>query len=130
MLEKIEMPQPFGLGVVNRMQALSAGRRKSAPRDKVDPDCQGLPAGIEIHAPHVPGSDNPKGCFKQLILHVRSSASKAECRTMPHPALLDCTVPQAPSRVRFAGLRPPLTAPAGPSLVASSPTQILKEADL
>jgi hypothetical protein len=39
---------------------------------------------------------------------------------MPHSALLDCT--------GFAGLRPPLTAPAGPSLVASSPTQILREA--
>src|SRR5271165_6475595 len=49
-----------------------------------------------------------------------SVASKAECSTMPHSALFDCTVLRAPSRVRFAGLRPPLTAPAGRS--SSDPT--------
>ena len=51
----------------------------------------------------------------------------AECRTMPHSAELDCRVPRAPSRVRFAGLRPPLTAPTGRSS-APPPTQISKEA--
>ena len=47
------------------------------------------------------------GRFKQLILHVRSFASKAECRTMPHSALLDCTVPQARSRFASPGFARP-----------------------
>src|SRR4029077_16545184 len=49
------------------------------------------------------------------VLHPRALASMAECRTMPHSAELDCRVPRSPSRVRFAGLRPPLTAPTGRS---------------
>ena len=76
-----EMPQPLGLGVVDRMQTR---RRKSAASDKVDIDGQGLPGGIEIDAPHVPGPDNPKGRFKHLVLHIRPSASKAECRAVLH----------------------------------------------
>src|SRR5215813_3315374 len=39
----------------------------------------------------------------------------AECSTMPHSAWLDCRVLRSPSRVRCAGLRPPLTAPTGRS---------------
>ena len=116
------MPQPLSLGVVDRMQALGAGRRKSAPSDKVDPDCQCLPGGIEVDASHVPRFGNAESGFKQLVLHSRALASMAECSTMPHSAWLDCTVLRSPSRVRCARLRPPLTAPTGRS--SAHPTHL------
>src|SRR5215469_14622618 len=100
---------------MDRMQTLGAGRRKSAPRDKVDLDCQGLPGAIEVDAPHVPRFGNAEIGFKQLVLHSQALASMAECSTMPHSAWLDCRVLRLPSRVRCAGLRPPLTAPTGRS---------------
>ena len=72
------MPQPLSLGVVDRMQALGAGRRKSAPSDKVDPDCQCLPGGIEVDASHVPRFGNAESGFKQLVLHSRALGIAAQ----------------------------------------------------
>ena len=95
-----------------------SGRATAAGPCGDDADGQHLARRVEINAPHVPRFGNAEGGFKQLVLHPRALASMAECRTMPHSAELDCRVPRSPSRVRFAGLRPPLTAPAGPSLVA------------
>src|SRR6516225_5158665 len=102
-------------------------RRKPAAGDKVDADRQDLAHRVEINAPHVPRFGNAEGGFKQLLLHPRAFAFMAECRTMPHSAWLDCMVPRSPSRVRCAGLRPPLTAPTGRSQL-TQPTRISKEA--
>jgi hypothetical protein len=44
--------------------------------------------------------------------------------------LLDCRVPPAPSRVRSAGLRPPLTAPLRDAPHPTQPTRFSKEAKL
>src|SRR6201997_2250489 len=97
------------------MHAFDSRRREPAAGDKVDADCQDLARRVEINPPHVPRFGNAEGGFKQLVLHPRALASMAECRTMPHSAELDCRVPRSPSRVRFAGLRPPLTASTGRS---------------
>jgi len=88
-------------------------RLRQSPGDEFDADRQDLASRVEINAPGVPRFGNAERRFKQLVLHARPVASMAECRTLPHSALLDCMVRRAPSRVRFAGLRPPLTAPAG-----------------
>src|SRR5215467_2670717 len=109
------------------MHALDPRRCKPAADDKVDANRQDLACGIEIDAPHVPRFGNAESCFKQLVLHPRVFAFMAECSTMPHSARLDCMVPRSPSRVRCAGLRPPLTAPTGRSS-AHQPTRISKEA--
>src|SRR5246127_1085075 len=97
------------------MHPFDPRRRKPAAGNKVDADRQDLARRVEINAPRVPRFGNAEGGFKQLVLHPRVLASMAECRTMPHSAELDCRVPRSPSRVRFAGLRPPLTAPTGRS---------------
>ena len=115
MLEEVEVPQPLGLGVMDRMHTFDARCREPAPGDEVDADRQDLSSRVEINAPDIPGFGNAERRFKQLVLHAQAVASKTECSTMPHSAWLDCTVLRAPSRVRFAGLRPPLTAPAGRS---------------
>jgi hypothetical protein len=120
MLEEVEVAQPLGLGVMDRMHIFDTRRREPAPGDEVDADRQDLASCVEINASDVPRFGNAERRFKQLVLHPRAVASMAECSTMPHSALLDCTVLRSPSRVRCAGLRPPLTAPAGRSL--SDPT--------
>src|SRR5215471_10852078 len=55
------------------------------------------------------------GSHCQHRLSDQVSTNTAECSTMPHSAWLDCRVLRSPSRVRCAGLRPPLTAPTGRS---------------
>src|SRR6516225_2237413 len=102
------------------MQLFDPRRRKPAAGDKVDADRQDLARRVEINAPHVPRFGNAEGGFKQLVLHPRAFASMAECSTMPHSAWFDCRVLRSPSRVRCAGLRPPLTAPTGPHLAHSN----------
>src|SRR5262249_97043 len=76
----------------------------------------------EVDAPHVPRFGNAESGFKQLVLHSQALASMAECSTMPHSAWLDCRVLRSPSRVRCAGLRPPLTAPTGRSSAHPTPS--------
>jgi len=107
--------QPLGLGVMDRMHPFDTRRRNPAAGDKVDADCQHLARGVKINAPHIPRSGNAEGGFKQLVLHrelLLPLLNAAPCR---HSARLDCRVLRAPSRVRCAGLRPPLTAPTGRS---------------
>jgi hypothetical protein len=82
-LKEVEVPQPFGLGVMNPVQYFDPRRRKPAAGDKVDADSQHLARGVEIDAPHVPRFGNAEGGFKQLVLHLWAFASIADCRTMP-----------------------------------------------
>src|ERR1700745_156332 len=83
MLEEVEMPQSFGLGVMDPMQPFDPRCRKPAADDKVDADRQDFAGGVEINAPHIPRFGEAKGSFKQLVLHPRALVSIAECRTMP-----------------------------------------------
>jgi len=85
-LEEVEMPKPLGLGVVDRMDALDAGCRKSCSRGKVDTDRQGLPGRVEINVADKPGLANAKGRFKELILHARSDAANAGGGNLRPPA--------------------------------------------
>jgi hypothetical protein len=83
MLEEVEMPQSFGLGVMNPMPPADPRCGKPAARDKVDANGEDLAGGLEINTSHVPRFGDAEGGFKQLVLHRRALASIAECRTMP-----------------------------------------------
>src|SRR3974390_2484827 len=83
MLEKVEVPQPLGLGVMDPMQPFDPRCRKPAAGDKVDTDRQDLARSVEINAPHIPRFGDTERGFKELVLHPQALASIAECRTMP-----------------------------------------------
>ena len=82
-LEEVEVAQPLGLGVMGPMQPFDPRCRKPAAGDKVDADGQDFARGVEFNASHVPWFANAESGFKQLVLHPRTLASIAECRTMP-----------------------------------------------
>jgi hypothetical protein len=83
MLEEVEVPQSFGLGVMDPMDTFDPRRGKPGAGDKVDADGEDLAGGVEINTPHVPRFGDAEGGLKQLVLHPRALASIAECRTMP-----------------------------------------------
>src|ERR1700740_3199019 len=83
MLEEVEMPQAFGLGVMDPMHTFDPRCGKPAAGDKVDANGEDLAGGVEINDPHIPRFGDTEGGFKQLVLHRRAPASIAECRTMP-----------------------------------------------
>ena len=83
MLEEVEVAQPLGLGVMDRMHSCDTRRGKSTAGDKVDADGQDFARGVECNASHIPRFTNAEGGFKQMVLHQRALASVAECRTMP-----------------------------------------------
>jgi hypothetical protein len=84
MLEEVEVAQPLGLGVMDRMHIFDTRRREPAPGDEVDADRQDLASCVEINASDLPRFGNAERRFKQLVLHPRAVASMAECSTMPH----------------------------------------------
>jgi len=54
MLEEVEVPQPLGLGVMDRMHTSTPGAENWLPATKVDGDRQDLSSRVEIYAPDVP----------------------------------------------------------------------------
>ena len=93
-LEEIEVPQPLGLRVMDRVRAVDTGRRKPAAGDKVDADRQQLSRRIEIDASDVPRFVDAERRFEQLVLHIRGPfAAKAEWRTMPPFSLAQLSGP-------------------------------------
>ena len=65
-LEKVQVPQPLDLRVMDRVLARDAGVGKSRTRDKVHGNGQFTPRGVEIDTLHVPWRRDSKGCFKEL----------------------------------------------------------------
>lgn len=65
-LEEIEVPQAFDLGVVDRMHARHVRHRKPRP-------------GNEIDAVDVPRLGNAQGRFKELVLHPRTLLPRPTC---------------------------------------------------
>ncbi len=99
-LEKIQVPQPLDLGVVNRMPASYAGIGKARTRDKVHSNDQFTPCGVEVDALHVPRCLDSQGGFKQLGLAHRFSLSRrAGCSIPPQPAL---SQPASSMRVKYS----------------------------
>jgi hypothetical protein len=123
-LKEVEVAQPLGLGVMDPMQPFDPRCRKPAAGDKSMPIVRTLRAASKSTTRTYHGLSMPRAasnswfCIHGLLLPLLNAAP---CR---HSAGLDCRVLWSPSRVRCAGLRPPLTAPTG--RFAAHPTNPLE----
>jgi hypothetical protein len=123
-LKEVQVPVALGHGVVGRVCPLDAGHGKAAAGDEINANGQRLLASIKINALDKPRFGNAQGGFKQLGTHASISsrrsigracysttalASMAGCDRALHPATGQRISRSRASRVRSAGLRPPLT---------------------
>ena len=104
-----EAPKGLALGIMDWMHTFDTQRREPAPGDEVDADRQDLSSCAEINARTCQGLGMPSAASNNWF-----------CMLGPLLPRLDCTVQRAPSRVRFAELRPPLTTRVG--RFSSNPT--------
>jgi len=130
-LEEIEVPQPLGLCVMDRVRAFDTGRCEPAAADKVDADRQHLSRRIKIDASDVPRFADAERRFEKLVLHIREPfAAKAECRTMPAFSLARLSGPAGAVKGSLRRASPALDCASRDTLTRPQPTRISKEAFL
>src|SRR4030095_4342053 len=110
-LEEVQVPVVLRHGVVHRMESIMPRNAKVRAGGEVDQHRQPLGLGIEVDGLDGPRCADAQGSFEQFVMHgasllVRSNATA--CRIRPHGSVRGV---RAASRVRCAGLRPPLTPP-------------------
>ena len=129
-LEEIQMPVALGHGVVRGMRPRNPRYSEAATCHKINVQRQRFLRGVKINPVDVPWRGNTQCGFKKLGSHhvsfsrasnrernpTRSDAqtvaafvSMAGCTNALHPAMRQRISRDRASRVRFAGLRPPLT---------------------
>jgi hypothetical protein len=108
-LEKVKVPQPLDLGIVHRMFACRVRMGEPPAGDEIHLNRQLPFRFIKIDTLDKPWRFNAKSGFKELTGHDwwwLSMADPSFCRSQPYSSILGSIFA---SRVRFAGLRPPLT---------------------
>jgi hypothetical protein len=99
-LEEVEVAQALDPGVVHRVRARDAGRRKPRPGDEINADRQGLPGRIETDAVDVPRLGDTQGRFKELVLHA-SAPRLAVTMNIGLPPVFDLLArAEAPTRAQ------------------------------